>query len=117
MKSVTLIAIAAFVVLSGCSHSTSVEKNPDWVDRLVTKYANEPVGNPPQSIWRYEYKGQTVYYIPPQCCDQYSILYDERSAILCAPDGGITGRGDGRCSDFFTERKNEKLIWQDTRRR
>ncbi|MBU1101268.1 MAG: hypothetical protein KKA84_12780 [Bacteroidetes bacterium] len=55
-----------------------------------------------------------VYYVPPQCCDQFSTLYDKDGNIICAPDGGITGQGDGRGSDFFAERKNKKLIWQDT---
>jgi hypothetical protein len=87
----------------------------DWINKLIATFTSEPVGNPPQSIWQYEYKGQTVYYVPPQCCDQFSTLYDAAGNVICAPDGGYTGHGDGQCTDFFTERKNEKLIWQDSR--
>ncbi len=79
------------------------------------KFKNEPVGNPPQSIWQYEYNGQTVYYVPPQCCDQFGQLYDASGTLLCAPDGGFTGRGDGKCPDFFKVRTNEVLIWKDSR--
>ena len=116
-KSIFLVAILLFVILlSACAQATQ-SGNPAWVDQLIKKYESEPVGNPPQSIWRYEYNNQLVYYVPPQCCDQYSTLYDGEGAILCAPDGGITGKGDGKCSDFFDKRSNELLIWQDTRTR
>ena len=99
-----------------CSQSTSTE-NPEWIEDLILQFKNEPVGNPPKSIWRYSYNDQTVYYVPTQCCDQYSTLYDENGNILGAPDGGITGGGDGKITDFFTERSNEKLIWKDNRER
>ncbi|MBU1099231.1 MAG: hypothetical protein KKA84_02420 [Bacteroidetes bacterium] len=85
------------------------------MEELISEYQNQPVGNPPQSIWQYTYEGQLVYYVPPQCCDQFSVLYDKEGDYICAPDGGITGRGDGQCPDFFSDRKNEKLIWRDSR--
>ncbi len=101
--------------LAGCIDFGSSSGNPGWVTRLVASWQKAPLGNPPQSIWRYEYKNQAVYYVPPQCCDQYSTLYDLRGSVICAPDGGITGHGDGKCPDFFQERTKEKLIWQDSR--
>ena len=77
----------------------------------------QPVGNPPQAIYKYDYKGQAVYYVPPQCCDQYSQLYDANGSIICAPDGGLTGQGNKKCSDFFNESTNRTLIWRDSRTR
>ena len=108
-------AFFILILLCYCTNSTSPDQNPVWVTQLIQKYESEKVGNPPQSIWRYEYKGQIVYFVPAQCCDQFSSLYDRFGNLMCAPDGGFTGRGDGRCSDFFAERKNEKLIWKDSR--
>jgi hypothetical protein len=87
------------------------------VDKLIKQFGSDPVGNPPQSIWSYDYNGQVVYFVPAQCCDQYSMLYDASGSVICAPDGGFTGKGDGKCPDFFTERSNEQLIWQDSRTR
>lgn len=116
MKKLISILFYSCFFIFGCSQSTSSE-NPEWVDNLIVEFKSQPVGNPPQSIWRYDYKDQTVYYVPPQCCDQFSTLYDANGNILGAPDGGISGTGDGRIKDFFTERKNEKLIWQDPRQR
>lgn len=114
-----IIVSALFIILfSGIGYSQSITPDyPKWVEELIVQYKNEPVGNPPQEIWQCNYKGKTVYYVPPQCCDQFSTLYDEQGKELGAPDGGITGNGDGRFTDFFTERKDEKLIWQDTRQR
>ena len=106
-----------FLMILSCNPINSPSENPEWLNNLILKFESEPVGNPPQSIWQYEYKDQIVYYVPPQCCDQFSTLYNKNGEIICAPDGGIGGAGDGHCSDFFQERNNEKLIWKDTRER
>ena len=111
----TILALFCFFTIS-CTQSTE-NNNPDWVEDLISQFKNEKVGNPPQSIWRYNYYNQIVYYVPPQCCDQYSTLYNENGTVLGAPDGGITGGGDGKITDFFTKRTNEKLIWKDNRER
>jgi hypothetical protein len=116
-KIILIVSILLPLIMIGCTPSTSTGGNPGWVTKLVATWEKDPVGNPPQSIWKYEYKSQTVYYVPPQCCDQYSTLYDISGVVICAPDGGITGRGDGKCPDFSQERTNEKLIWQDPRTR
>ncbi|HEX7541492.1 MAG TPA: hypothetical protein VF352_05115 [Anaerolineales bacterium] len=112
---IILLSILLPLFLISCTHSTSPDGNPEWVKNLIATYEKDSVGNPPQSIWQYEYNGQIVYYVPPQCCDQFSTLYDANGTVICAPDGGFTGHGDGKCSDFFQERKNEKLIWKDPR--
>lgn len=116
MKNFLIICFFILIIL-GCKQSTFPDENPRWISNLIAKYQSEPVGNPPQSIWQYEYKGQIVYYIPPQCCDQFSLLYDENGKLIGYPDGGFSGRGDGKHVDFFSERKNEKLIWKDQRSR
>ena len=124
-RNILIYTVAIFFILvAGCSNanqtgnpqpqSTQIE-NPQWVNQLIEKYKAEPVGNPPQSIWRYEYQGQVVYYVPAQCCDMYSTLYDADGNVMCAPNGGIDGRGDGKCEDFLSGRSQEQLIWQDPR--
>ena len=86
-----------------------------WLTDLIQKLENEPVANPPASISQYEYKGQTVYFLPQRCCDIPSTLYDADGNIIGHPDGGITGQGDGRVPDFFEERSNERIVWEDER--
>jgi hypothetical protein len=115
---IKIIAFLSFlfpILLIGCIQSNIPEGSPKWIQNLVTTYRREVVGNPPQSIWQYEYNDQTVYYVPAQCCDQFSTLYDSSGEVICAPDGGFTGRGDGKCPDFFQLQKNEMLIWEDSR--
>lgn len=115
MKKLLLLAFV-IVSITACDGATPQNGNPDWVNRMITDFQSKPVGNPPQSIYRYDYNGKTVYYVPPQCCDQYSTLYDANGNAICAPDGGLTGKGDGRCSDFSQVAKNKTLIWQDERK-
>lgn len=120
MTKLCLVMAMLALAVGGCSPSTqsaNQSANPEWVAQLIARFQNEPIGNPPQSIWQYEYKGQTVYYVPPQCCDQFSTLYDASGNRVCAPDGGFTGRGDGRCPDFIAARTKEALVWQDMRGR
>lgn len=103
-------------ITNGCAGITNPSaEEPRWIAQLIDSFQSNPIGNPPQSIWRYEYRGSIVYYVPAQCCDQYSTLYNEYGIVIGAPDGGIVGGGDGRCSDFFIERKNGALIWSDPR--
>ena len=110
------LTLAVLILAAGCATATP-SANPVWVDQLIQQFEGEPVGNPPQSIWRYTFNGQVVYYVPAQCCDMYSTLYDSTGKVVCAPDGGLDGRGDLRCPDFGSQRTDETLIWQDTRTR
>ena len=120
MKLVFLVAMTLLLAGAGCAGartgSEHGSRQPVWVETLIDQFQRAPVGNPPQSIWRYEYHERVVYFVPAQCCDQYSQLYDANGTLLCAPDGGFGGSGDGRCPDFFTVRRNESLVWKDPRR-
>ncbi len=69
----------------------------------------------PQRVVEYMYKGKKVYYIVMPCCDFFSEVYDSACKFLGSPDGGITGKGDGKLPDFFNETSKEKLIWQATK--
>lgn len=95
--------------------SCDPEQLPTCIETLISQIEGEPVTNPPSSLTLYEYGGKCVYYLPPVCCDQYSQLYDDQCNVLCAPDGGLTGQGDGKCPDFFTNAVKIKLVWQDPR--
>ncbi len=86
-----------------------------WLTSLIAQLESRPVANPPAFIARYEYRNEIVYYVPPSCCDLWSTLYQADGAVLCHPDGGLGGAGDGRCPAFLVERKNEQIIWRDPR--
>jgi len=66
----------------------------------------------PQRVIEYSYKGKKVYYITMPCCDFFNEVYDDKCNLMGAPDGGFTGRGDGKLPDFAKEAKDEKIIWE-----
>jgi hypothetical protein len=112
-----ILAFFIVVLLTAGCNKASQTSNPAWLDQLIQQIENDPVANPPLSVWSYEYNGQVVYYVPSHCCDIPSAVFDAQGTYVCAPDGGFTGGGDGKCSDFFDKRTNEQLIWQDSRSR
>jgi hypothetical protein len=80
--------------------------NPNWMVDLINSK------EPPTCIQRQTYHDEVVFYTPiPGCCDRTSTLYDRCGTILCAPDGGYTGRGDGRCPDFKIPSDPLNCIW------
>jgi hypothetical protein len=88
---------------------------PTWLQNRIQKILATRKRNPIIRVTRYQFEGGTVYYESAPCCDQQSTLYDAKGKILCHPEGGITGRGDGKCSNFNKRRSNEQLVWQDPR--
>jgi hypothetical protein len=99
-------------------NATPVEQQPtlpQWLTTLIEKLSTAPVANPPAQIIQYQYNDATVYYLPPQCCDIMGVLYDVDGHILCHPDGGIVGRGDGKCPDFHRTKAQKLVIWRDER--
>jgi hypothetical protein len=105
----------AFAGLAACAGTPS--GSPEWVRTMIARFEAAPVANPPHRIVRYRYRDQIVFYVPPSCCDQPGQLYDDHGNVLCAPDGGMTGRGDGQCADFHALRSEETLVWRDSRER
>ena len=88
---------------------------PKWLADRIQYHLAEPKQNPVVQITRYNYKGKVVYYETMGCCDQFSNLYDQKGKMLCHPDGGLTGRGDGQCADFDKNKTSEALVWRDPR--
>lgn len=120
MKSLFLKTYIAFAIIilsvSACETLNLPNDVPLCIRAKIIEIKAETVRNPPGSIWQYEYNGQTVYFITSYCCDIPSQLFDSNCNLICNPDGGFSGKGDGKCPDFFTSRKNEKLIWKDDRK-
>lgn len=120
--SAILLALALISCKAGQGSETEnkTEQQPvagadEWLMNLIQKLRAEEPANPPAKIYRYTYNDKIVYYLTGKCCDIPSTLYDVDGNVLCEPDGGITGKGDGRCTDFFEERSEETLIWEDKR--
>lgn len=88
---------------------------PACVQQKIEEIKAQPKWNPPAEVNEYIYQDKHVFLFTSNCCDQYIMLYDGSCKYICAPSGGITGKGDNKCSDFYTAAKHIKLIWKDPR--
>ena len=85
---------------------------PTCIKNKIDSFKLKEKHERPQSVVEYVYKGKKVYYIVMPCCDFFNEVYDEKCRFLGAPDGGFTGKGDGKLPDFSTEAKPGKEIWK-----
>ena len=90
----------------------SVTEIPSCLEEKIKTMASDPHEGSPLSLTQYSYKDQTVYYIVSACCDKFNIVYDSVCNVLGYPDGGYTGRGDGKMNNFKKGATNRKLIWE-----
>lgn len=96
-----------------CSTACADDAVPDFVDDLAGRFAAESPETAPLEIWSYSYRGSTVYYVTPRCCDLPGVLYDEMGVVICRAGGGIAGNyNDGNCPEFVSVRKDGKRLWR-----
>jgi len=107
-----MILTAALTACGGLGSGSDPTPVPAPVANLIHELQTQPPANPPAYVASYQYRGQIVYYVPPRCCDIFSDLYDGSGTLICHPDGGLAGHGDGRCPDFLSQRRNETILWR-----
>jgi hypothetical protein len=124
MKLILVLMAIPFLVASECGKKkkTGEEQKevveqvkdsvPACVRRMIDEGNSKTPSNAPTQVSEYLYKGKKVYLTTAPCCDQYNGLYDDNCQHLCAPTGGITGKGDGKCPDFSTTAKFVRLVWR-----
>lgn len=113
----TIVSILILSVILGCQERNPTPVTlPDCIQQVIAQIKQEDIWNPPAKVYRYDYQGQQVYYIPAHCCDLPSLVI-ANCDTLCRPDGGYTGKGDGRCPEFAKEANNPVLVWEDERRK
>ena len=71
------------------------QEAPDRLAKWVADLETGAVEFPPRPITRYEYQGETVYYVLKESCYQFSDLLDADGNLIGHPEVGITGRCDG----------------------
>lgn len=114
MKFYFLPLLLATVVTKDCSKEKP-SGLPKCVQLRIEAIKKEPRWNPPAQVDEYRYKGKTVYLFSADCCDQFTVVMDSECQYMCAPAGGLTGKGDRKCDDFFTEAQLVKTAWKDQR--
>src|SRR6188474_1147564 len=114
MKSLLVaILLMNFVYLS--CNKNSLPGCPTCINQRIEEIKKQPKWNPAAEIHEYLYNGQQVFLISADCCDQYMTLVDKNCNYICAPSGGITGKGDGKCPDFYEKAQHIRLVWKDPR--
>ncbi len=111
----SVVIVAMILILSRCENLELNSGVPGCIEKEIIKIKKEGIRNPPAEVWKWEVDSKTYYYITSDCCDQYNYLYDDNCNRVCAPDGGITGAGDGNCPDFSGQIK-KTLVWEDDRK-
>ncbi|MFI5135680.1 MAG: DUF6970 domain-containing protein [Chitinophagales bacterium] len=113
MKSLLLAPMLLLLLDAKSCEQKNDSQLPPCIQSMITDYKNRPVKGPSAKFYEYDYRGKKVYLMEPPCCDQISKLYDDQCNLLCS-SGGFAGKVDSVCRDFFLNRKNEKLIWEDS---
>ena len=113
MKYLVLLLSLPLILTTQCNKQQN--KIPSCIQSKIDLIKAQPKWNPPASVNEYIYQGKHVYLFSSDCCDQYTQLIDENCNLLCAPSGGITGKGDGKCADFSSASQFIKLTWKDSR--
>ncbi len=113
-----LVTLVALPLLASRCHDEATPAPECPAGGLNAKIAElkvRPKGNPGYVIWQYKWQGKQVYIVSETCCDQYETVYDACFNVLCAPSGGLSGKGDGRCPEFHQQATDEQLVWRDPR--
>mgnify|MGYP006378020033 FL=1 len=108
------------VIVSSEKNSNDTLKNtgydaaklPTCIKNKLDYFKLKEIHERPQKMIEYTYKGKKVYYVVMPCCDFFNEVYDENCNYLGAPDGGFTGKGDGKIPDFTEQAKLVKTVWE-----
>ena len=110
---ITLAVVAA--TAKDCSRPAE-QQLPSCIQQKIDQIRKEKTATPPAEVHAYSFRGQTVYLFGGGCCDQYAVLLDENCKYICAPSGGITGKGDRLCPGFADSTQHKGLVWKDDRK-
>lgn len=110
-----LILSAALISLLLAGKCDKENVTPECISQRIEQIKAQAKWNPPAEVNQYTYNGKTVYLFSSNCCDQYNELYDANCNYICAPSGGFTGKGDGKCADFTSAATHIRLVWKDDR--
>jgi hypothetical protein len=84
---------------------------PACLRQKLTEVEKNNPRTAPIKVDQYLYKNKTVYLFTADCCDNFNGLYDDSCRMICAPSGGITGKGDGKCPEFNKDAVFVKQVW------
>ena len=108
------LCCSGILLMASCEKLDLKKKVPNCIESKIKKILEKEVQNPPAKVYEWKDDENTYYYFTSGCCDQFNYLYDDRCDVVCAPDGGFTGGGDGNCPSFSGS-VVKTLVWEDPR--
>ncbi|MGZ8537604.1 MAG: DUF6970 domain-containing protein [Flavisolibacter sp.] len=115
MKSVLFTVVIFLTIVAQKCTKQGDQSLPACIQSKIDQIKKEPKWNPPAEVYEYRYNGKRVYFFSSNCCDQYNVVYDEQCNPVCSPSGGLTGKGDMKCTDFNEKAQKVRLVWKDER--
>jgi hypothetical protein len=107
MTTLFIIIIALTLLMGSCKKYDVLKGTPSCIRKIIRKN-NKCL----DKVYEYSFRGEAVYlFVPTNCPDALYNLYDKNCNLVCSPSGGISGNGDGKCSDFYQQSTNEKLVY------
>lgn len=88
---------------------------PPCIEAKIDDIKKQPEQHPPASVEEFNYNSKRAFLFSAECCDQYNQAFDENCNYICAPSGGITGKGDRKCEDFKDKARLVRVVWKDER--
>ena len=110
-----LVLMLSFPLLLASQCNKQKNEIPSCIQQKIDQIKAVHKWNPPAEVNEYIYRGKHVYLFSADCCDQFNQLFDNNCTYICAPSGGITGKGDMKCTNFSTAAQFVKLVWKDPR--
>lgn len=100
------------IIVLTCISAHADSKLPEWLEKKCMHYDSPTDNRQPLIVWKLSHQKQEVYYIVSPCCDEYNYLYDLNGTPICAPTGGISGKGDGKCPFPADIGTTIELVWK-----
>lgn len=100
------------LMMNACKKVTIEADVSSCLERKIRDIKKEENRTLPIEVWQWKVDGENYYYISAECCDMYNMLYDDNCNAVCAPDGGLSGQGDGNCPEFKGPIE-KTLIWKE----
>ncbi len=104
----SIYAFFFFCLLFSCS---SMKTNTTDLQKLLESYAKSHDNEKPAQIEKWTVDSAIYYHVFPKGADRYSELYNSDLELICHPEGGMVGTGDGKCPDWAKTVKNKEIIW------
>lgn len=105
---ITALLVASGLMVNSCKKAYAPDDISDEIYHLVLELN-------PTSVDEYLYNSEKVYHFDTWSGpDDFTCLYSIDGKLM-AYFGGFTGKGDGRCSDFFETAVFIRTVYADNR--